>query len=336
MLLAALSLAMAVLCAAVWTADFRRRRRLDAPPRCGGCAHLLAPGQMQCPECGRAWTDSDPGAARVFGRVADRCERLRRASIVASAALGVAALVCATLGGLYIAGTLPVGYATNAWWYAPVETRGEGQEWTDTDSELWVQVQGVRLDPDGFVAGGPMDRVDEVRIVRVLREPRTEPAVGLGSEFQGGLGLRLMVADNEVTACHRWSMDKPWSGPDGPHKLEDLNAQYAGMLSWWLGPHRFGPASPELRQAWDRKLCDLAVDLCKGQDVRAHVRWGEQGTSFMPQDVAHRSASRLQQLAIAALVGCTSIAVAATALARAVLGSRASAPRPRRAASSSS
>lgn len=337
MILVLFGLAMAVACGAVWMTDRRRRRRFDTQPRCGGCAHLLAPGQMQCPECGRAWTDADPGAARVFGHVADRCERFRRASIVAAVALGTAAAACTATGGLYLAGVLPIGYATNAWWYAPIETRTDaGQEWTAVDSELWVLVRGVRLDPSGFVAGAPMERVDEVLIVKVLREPRTEPAVGVGSEISRGLGLRVLVEPGAIMLRDRWNRDDQWKGDYGPYSFGSPTDRPYGLLNWKLGPYRFSPASPELQSKWDLKLTELVLETCKGKDVRAHIRWGEQGTSVTTQDVAHRRASRVQQLAIAALVVGAAIAVAATALVRAALRSLVPAVRPQRAEWSSS
>lgn len=318
-------LGLLVAAVALRTLHGRRFARLTGPRKCGGCAHELAPGQDRCPECGRAWAERDPGAARVFGAVADRCERTRRAVLVLTWGLIAPGSAAVVMGLLYATGTLPWAPATNAWWAAPVQVPKTGEDWQPGDAEFFVLVQGALDSQDGFEPGAPMDRIDQVTVALSGTAERTMPATGIMNELDGTKGVTFRRRGDN------WSIEsvRPASDPDRPREsnlqsvttenLESLRAQTSESSEYYYGWYISYPLSiaiPELstaeRQATQR-TCNLIVEALLGADLRGNIRWGEKHSGFTPPDVAARAASVRHQLAMSAVALAIAAAVALTA-----------------------
>ncbi len=311
LLLAGLGLLAATL--ALRTAHGRRFARLTGPRKCGDCAHLLAPGQDRCPECAREWGERDPGAARVFGAAADRCERARRTVLVTVWGLLVPGGAAVVLGALYATGALPWAPATNAWWSAPVQVPVAGEAWEDGDVELLMLVHGSVAAQDGFEPGAPMERIDEVIVVLSNTAERTAPATGTMERLDGSEGVIFRrrgstwsVEANQQTARGEPSTQPPWMTSMRHIELLEYQSQPASedpYYAWWIS-YPLSLSSPKFSQHDGRpgkRTCNLVAKALLGADMRGHIRWGEKHSGFTPPDVAAGAASTRQQFALVAI-----------------------------------
>ncbi|MBL9141604.1 MAG: hypothetical protein JNK53_07025 [Phycisphaerae bacterium] len=317
MILLVLGLGLLGVAAALYTVHRARLARWTGPRACGGCKHALAPGQDVCPECGRAWTNADPGAARVFGDVADRCERVRRAVVVSLWALVLPGAAVLAMSAAYLSGVLPWSVPTNAWWAAPVQTAQQGEPWGPQDVELLVLVRGVVDSPADFGPGSPMARVDEVRIARMSSYERTVPDGNIMEPLLGEMGASFRRSGDGWSALGVSPLEG--AGTSMPLAVSFSNDFVIAALAdpeharvWWaeqvlLNAFHMVP----LRSLKESGTIDtgLVLRALGGVDLRPNIVWGEKHSGYTPPEIAVRDESTRQQWTVAWIAAIAALLV---------------------------
>ncbi len=286
-------------------------RRGVGPMRCGKCAHQLDPSQEVCPECGRTWRPGDPGSARVFVMTADALERRRRTWLVQQWVMTGAAAVLLVWGTPFAVGLFPTQPFVNAVWFGPMQTAARGTEWSDSDVEMVVRVEGWHTDQEAFSKSRSRMQVERMQVTAVTPRQRTAPLEDVPAAESSSPARIVIERDYERSPAGVWYMVESTdarnitSGHWGVSL--DLRNDYSLNTLSRLIPLAF----PDLTKQQIERLAPLMLRILAGGATDDHCVWGNSHSSFEPPERVKLAKSTQQQRYIgSALVALVAAVVA--------------------------